>query len=105
MTTYSDEYLNHYADRFVAMRLSLYGVRLDQYLANPAHYEALAMEPLPLLPQQRAVQARLDEADKVAAEVAHLPQRNGTTVEPLRHHRHPRRGTPALSALFARRVK
>lgn len=102
MTTYSDEHLNYYADRFVAMRLDLHGVRLDQYLANPAHYEAMAMEPLPLLPQQRAVQARLDVADKAVAEVAHLPQRNGAIVEPLRHHRFPRRGTLAM---FVRRVK
>lgn len=102
MTTYSDEYLNHYADRFVAMRLDLHGVRLDQYLANPDHYEALALEPLPLLPQQKAVQARLDAADKAAAEVAHLPQRNGAIVEPLRHHRFPKRSPLAM---FLRRAR
>lgn len=31
------------------------------------------------------------EADHAEAAVAHLPQRNGTFVEPLHHHRHPRR--------------
>lgn len=103
MKTYSDEYLEHYADRFVAMRLDLHGINLAQYLAAPARYERLALEPFPLLPEQRAVQARLDaEAVRAAAEVAHLPQRNGAVVEPLHHHRHPKRSPLAM---FARRVK
>lgn len=73
MKTYSDEYLEHYADRYVALRLKGHGVTLMQYLAAPARYEHLALEPLPLLPAQRAVQARLDEeALRAEAEVAHL---------------------------------
>ncbi|WP_445157374.1 hypothetical protein [Halomonas sp. E14] len=91
MTTYPDEYLEYYADRYVALYLKGHGVTLDQYLYDPARYEPLAEAPLPLLPEQQAVQARLDaEAERVEAEVAHLPRRNGAVVEPLHHHRHPR---------------
>lgn len=103
MKTYSDEYLEHYADRYVAMHLKGHGVSLEQYLAEPARYEHLTLEPFPLLPEQRAVQARLDaEAAKAEAEVAHLPRRNGAVVEPLHHHRHPKRSPLAM---FARRAK
>lgn len=102
MKTYRTEYLEHYADRYVALHLRGHGITLDQYLAAPARYEHLALEPLPLLPVQREIQERLDiEAAKVEAEVAHLPQRNGAVVEPLHHHRHPRRGTVAM---FPRRA-
>lgn len=31
-----------------------------------------------------------EETEQAEAAVAHLPQRNGTIVEPLHHHRHPR---------------
>jgi hypothetical protein len=103
MKTYSDEYLEHYADRYVAMHLRGHGITLEQYLAAPARYEHLALEPFPLLPEQRAVQERLDtEAARVEAEVAHLPRRNGAVVEPLHHHRHPKRSPLAM---FMRRVK
>ena len=46
---YTDEYLNHYADRYVRHGLRECGVTLLQYLADPARYEALA----DLLPRQR----------------------------------------------------
>lgn len=105
MKTYSDEYLDHYADRYVAMHLKGHGITLDQFLANPARYEHLALEPFPLMPEQKAVRDRLDaqaEAVRVEAEVAHLPRRNGAVVEPLHHHRHPRRSPIAM---FYRKAK
>lgn len=103
MKTYRDEYLKHYADRYVAMHLRGHGITLEQYLADPARYEDLALEPFPLLPAQREIQERLDaEAARVEAEVAHLPRRNGAVVEVLHHHRHPKRSPLAF---FARRAK
>lgn len=101
MATYSDEYLNHYADRYVAARLQAHGVSLEQYLADPASYAALALAPEPLLPAQQAVARRLaaqsaadDERDALAAGIeaeivgsARLV--DGALVEPLRHRRKP----------------
>ncbi len=123
MTRYPDAYLEHYADRFVALRLSRHGVTLPQYLANIARFERLALEPEPLLPAQHAAVLRLwhaqdtglgprrdasdavampenrqdwrellerwrAEADAAERELEHLPQRNGTVMEPLRHKTH-----------------
>lgn len=59
MTTYSDETLEQYADRFVQLRLSRHGVNLAQYLANPVQFERLALEPEPLLPAQQAAVLRI----------------------------------------------
>lgn len=100
---YSVPYLEHYADRYVELHLKGHGISLEQYLANPQRYEHLADEPFPLLPEQRQAQARIDAAEvpvPVEAEVDHLPRRNGTVVEILHHHRHPRRkpsGMPGWS--------
>lgn len=59
MTLYSDAYLEHYADRFIALRLARRGVTLLQYLANIEQCERLALEPEPLLPAQQAAVLRL----------------------------------------------
>lgn len=59
MRTYSDATLEHYADRFIALRLARHGVNLEQYLANPARFERLALEPEPPLPAQQAAALRL----------------------------------------------
>src|SRR5690606_5424305 len=100
---YPDEYIEYYAERYMALCLRYHGISLLQYLAAPEACERAALEHMPLLPAQRAVQARLDaEAARLEATVAHLPQRNGTVVEPLHHTRHPKR---SLAANFARRVK
>ena len=56
--TYPDAYLNHYADAYVAQRMHAYGVSLESYLYDPASYDALALEPEPLLPAQQAVRER-----------------------------------------------
>ena len=59
----TDEHLNYYADRYAAQRLHSYGVSLETYLyATPdqrAEYDALALDPEPLLPAQRAVMERI----------------------------------------------
>ena len=103
MQTYSDDYLNHYADRYMAMQLKRHGVTLDQYLANPARYEVLALEPFPALPAQLAVQRQIDaETARQEASIEHLPRRDGVATEPLRHHRYPRR---SLLGFFARKAK
>lgn len=100
---YPDAYLDHYADRYMALCLRYHGITLLQYLAAPDACERAALEHMPLLPAQRVVQARLDaEAARLEATVAHLPQRNGTVVEPLHHTRYPRRRTLAH---FMRRIK
>ena len=59
MNTYSDAYLEHHADRFIALRLARHGVNLAQYLANPVQFERLALEPEPLLPAQQAAVLRI----------------------------------------------
>lgn len=58
MRTYSDAHLEHYADRFIALRMARHGVNLAQYLINPAQFERLALEPEPLLPAQQAAVLR-----------------------------------------------
>lgn len=64
MRTYPDETLAFYADRFVLLRLARHGVTLEQYLANVARFERLALENEPLLPAQHGPVLRLwAEAD------------------------------------------
>lgn len=59
MTTYPDAVLEHYADRFILLRLSRWGISLVQYLANPFRYELLALTSEPLLPAQQAAALRI----------------------------------------------
>ncbi|NVF14984.1 hypothetical protein [Vreelandella maris] len=59
MRTYSDAHLEHYADRFIALRMARHGVNLAQYLINPHQFERLALEPEPLLPAQEAAVLRI----------------------------------------------
>ncbi|WFE73083.1 hypothetical protein P8S55_08285 [Halomonas sp. M1] len=59
MKTYSDAIIEHYADRFIALRIARHGVNLAQYLINPAQFERLALEPEPLLPAQEAAVLRI----------------------------------------------
>lgn len=64
MTTYSDAYLEYYADRFVQQRFSRLGITLAQYLANVEACEKLltqprALAPEPLLPAQQKVALKL----------------------------------------------
>jgi|SRR5690625_4593432 len=91
MSLYSDEYLEYYADRFVERRLHSHGLTLEMYLSAPERYEHLAHQPEPLLVKQLAVAERLEQSERIAAAVEHLPRRNGTVMEPLKHHRNPKR--------------
>lgn len=130
MTTYTDAYLEYYADRYVALYLKGHGITLVQYLAAPDRYEHLAFAPLPLLPAQNNVVLRLWHAWDTGTGLAAAPepdeepfelpgvyavweefllglgnnqairQRNGAFIEPLRHHRHNARNR---SANFARK--
>ena len=59
MRTYSDAHIEHYADRFIALRMARHGVNLAQYLINPHQFERLALEPEPLLPAQEAAVLRI----------------------------------------------
>lgn len=56
--TFSDAYLNHYADAYVAQRIHAYGVSLESYLYAPADYDLLALDPEPLLPAQQPIRHR-----------------------------------------------
>lgn len=106
--TYPDEVLEHLADRYLALQMPAYGVTLLQFLADPARYEALAKDFLPLLPaQQAAVRVHWQQATGAKLEVVpaeevlppflveqqveHLPRRNGVIFEVLRHCAWPRR--------------
>lgn len=104
-----DAYLHHWSDRYIQLGLHKRGVPLLDFLRDPWLYihpidleilfddeegDDVRDEYLPLLPRQRAVQSRLDvEAAEVEAEagIESLPVRDGHRVEPLHHHRHPRR--------------
>lgn len=64
MNRYTDAHIEHYADRFIALRLARHGVNLEQYLANVERFERLALENEPLLAAQHAPVLRLwAEAD------------------------------------------
>ena len=99
-----DAYLHYWSDRYIQLGLHQRGVPLLNFLRDPWLYiDPIDLEllfddedHLPLLPEQRAVQERLDALDLDAVEqeaegdIAHLPLRDGRRVEPLHHHRHPR---------------
>lgn len=103
MKTYSDDYLDHYADRYMALQIRRHGVTLVQYLDNPAHYEHLALEPFPPLPAQLAVQRQIDaETARQEADIESLPRRDGVAIERLRHRRFPKR---SWLGFFVRKVK
>lgn len=64
MNTYTDAYLEHYANRFERLRMSRLGITLPQYLANVERCEQLLMQPRalapePLLPAQQAAVLRI----------------------------------------------
>lgn len=75
MTTYSDAYLNHFADRYVELGLRDLNITLLQYLAAPqaceraaAEFQRLGQQPDPLImPQQISLMEAQLEADVRAA--------------------------------------
>lgn len=57
----SDALLDHHAENYLAQRISAHGITFEQYLTDPARYDALALQPEPLLPAQQAVAQRLEQ--------------------------------------------
>jgi energy-coupling factor transporter ATP-binding protein EcfA2 len=51
--------LDYYAHCYLAQRIGHHGITFEQYLTDPARYDALALQPEPLLPAQQAVAQRL----------------------------------------------
>ena len=60
-----DPQLNYHADRYIAQRISAHGITFERYLSDPAYFDALALQPEPLLPAQRTVAERLDAESRV----------------------------------------
>lgn len=93
--TYSDEYIEYWADRYVEIGYARRGITLLEFLADPQRYEDTHRTgALSLLRRQRAVRNRVleEELQALRAErgLEDLPRRDGRIVEPLHHHRHPR---------------
>lgn len=97
---YPDEYLDYWCDAYVFFRMMEHGITVRQFLLDPWGYiDGLIDEHLPLLPQQRAVQERLDHKDlqelenEFNAQLEHDAQvtyRNGVFIEPMHHCAFPR---------------
>lgn len=93
---YSNEYLDFFADRWIAAAIGIRGVTLMQYLANPKRYDNMdkSLDPLPLNAKQRRVRDELlaEElrAKRLEAKSSELPRRNGRVFEKLKHHAHPK---------------
>ncbi|MEX0732874.1 MAG: hypothetical protein WED00_05835 [Aquisalimonadaceae bacterium] len=105
MNTYPDEYLEHFADRYLELALRWHGISLEQYLACPAACERVAERnaaagrvPEPIILPQQISQAQYE----LERGLESCPRRNGTVIEPLHHHCHPRR---SRAADFTRRAK
>lgn len=82
--TYSDEAIEHWGEFYLAHpQLRRRGITFVAFLARPLHYaEALTRGPGGLLPEQHAVQARVD----AMVERDRLSVRDGAIFEAL-HHR------------------
>jgi len=110
-TTFSDEYLEFYADRYVRAGIGIRGVTLLQYLVNPHRYDNFDpdLDPLPLLGSQSRIANRLLEPHSLGCVCNErgwiiqrversaddfLPRRSSAIVEPLE-----RRPTIALRAI------
>lgn len=53
-----DVLIDYYAHSYIAQRIGHHGVTFEQYLTDPERYDALALQPEPLLPAQQAVAER-----------------------------------------------
>ncbi|KAB7624349.1 hypothetical protein [Alkalilimnicola sp. S0819] len=95
MSTYSDEYLEHYADRYIELGLRRLGITLMQYLTNPAVCERAieqCAEPLVMPQHLKRIERQFEAELQAERELAHLPQRNGVPFEPMHHQTWPRKG-------------
>ena len=93
--TYSDERLDALGGRYIALCLSELGITFEHYLAAPHRYDMDEMAARARRTNHRLV---LD----AEATVAHLPCRDGAVMEPMRHHRNPKR---SIAAYFNRRAR
>lgn len=93
---YADAYLNHFADRYVALNLRAAGISLEQYLARPDWFAGRVAR---LLPQQMPAAGRA--LCRLAAPAGAVV-RDGTLVEPL-HHRRVARSAPERRGVFRAR--
>jgi|GEM_PF-1113183 hypothetical protein len=55
---YTEQYLEHYADRFVELDLYRHGVTLERYLIDPAGCEFAVFELRPIFVLMPSVRAR-----------------------------------------------
>lgn len=63
--SYSDEYIEHWAEIFNREQLAAHGILFEVFLELPQDIlDALQDSPLPLLPEQRAVRDRLEDLDQ-----------------------------------------
>lgn len=93
--TYSDERLNALGDRYIALGLGNLGITFEQFLTAPHRYDLGEMAR-----QARRTYQRL--AVQFEDGLEHLTCRNGTVMEPMRHHRNPKR---SITAYFNRRAR
>ncbi|MDY6979187.1 MAG: hypothetical protein SV201_04860 [Pseudomonadota bacterium] len=96
---YPDEYLDYWCDTYVFLHLKEHGITVRQFLLDPVPYIERLCNHLPLLPQQRAIQARLDreevrnlekEFEAQLEQDAQVTYRNGAFIEPMHHCAFPR---------------
>lgn len=109
-----DEHIEFWGRVFEANNLYAYGVRFDHFITAPQEFlEALARwrserhadgEFAPLLPAQARVARRIELQTPIgllAESLENVPtaiMRDGTLIEPLRHHRYPRNHARRASA-------
>lgn len=92
---YTDDYLEFYAEQYAEHMVYLHGVTLDQYLADPARYRDLLGAPYPLMDRQKAAAERWSNESAEQHEDCETVMRDGAVIQPMRHHRHPKRSPRA----------
>jgi len=70
MTIYNEQYLEHYADRFLELDLYSHGVTLERYLFDPAGCEFAVFELRPIIHAAEAEQASSEREAKEQAAMA-----------------------------------
>jgi hypothetical protein len=93
--TYSDERLHALGDRYITLGLGDLGITFEQFLISPHRYDLAEM-----VGHARRTYQRI--AVQFEDGLEHLTCRNGTVMEPMRHHRNPKR---SIAAYFNRRAR
>ena len=91
MPTYTDEYIEKWANVFLKNRLSEHGIIFEIFLQFPQNIlDAINERDFePLLPQQAYVQKRLGIKDQLARErraYMSVQLRGGHYIKPMHHH-------------------